>query len=231
MRVLDSEYYTAEIINYLSEQKATFIIAADKDRAVVEAIKGIKNWRPFRDMDGVLTDREIGETIHTMEKTDEAFRLIVLRWCNPQMDLFNQSEYFYHVIATNSEARAEEVVWEYHKRGEMENIIKELKIGFSMAEMPSSDFGANAFWFSLGVLAYNTFVMMKSLLLREAFKRKTISTIRWQLIEIAGKVIKKARQLILKVSTSIERFKEYLLIKERIEGLPCLIKRVVYNTS
>ena len=229
--VLDSEYYTAEIINYLSEQKATFIIAADKDRAVVDAIKGIKNWRPFRDMDGVLTDREIGETIHTMEKTDEAFRLIVLRWCNPQMDLFNQSEYFYHVIATNSEARAEEVVWEYHKRGEMENIIKELKIGFSMAEMPSSDFGANAFWFSLGVLAYNTFVMMKSLLLREAFKRKTISTIRWQLIEIAGKVIKKARQLILKVSTSIERFKEYLLIKERIEGLPCLIKRVVYNTS
>ena len=189
-------------------------------------------------MDGVLTDREIGETIHTMEKTDEAFRLIVLRWCNPQMDLFNQSEYFYHVIATNSEARAEEVVWEYHKRGEMENIIKELKIGFSMAEMPSSDFGANALGmakvivgFSLGVLAYNTFVMMKSLLLKEDFKRKTISTIKWQLIEIAGKVIKKARQLILKVSTSIERFKEYLLIKERIEGLPCLIKRVVYNTS
>jgi len=203
-----------------------------------QVLKGIIEWKPFIDMDGVLTDREIGETIHTMEKTDEAFRLIVLRWCNPQMDLFNQSEYFYHVIATNSEARAEEVVWEYHKRGEMENIIKELKIGFSMAEMPSSDFGANALGmakvivgFSLGVLAYNTFVMMKSLLLKEDFKRKTISTIKWQLIEIAGKVIKKARQLILKVSTSIERFKEYLLIKERIEGLPCLIKRVVYNTS
>jgi len=236
--VLDSEYYTAEIINYLSEQNVTFIIAADKDSAVIEAIRGIKNWRPFRGRDGVLTDREIGETIHTMEKTGKAFRLIVLRWRNPQMDLFNQSEYCYHVIATNSEAEAEEVVWGYHERGEMENVIKELKIGFSMADMPSSDFGVNAFWFSLGVLAYNTFLMMKGLLLKEEFRRKTASTIRWQLIEIAGKVIKKARQLILKVSTSIERFNEYLLIKERLERLPFLLGgisnsagRLVFNTS
>jgi hypothetical protein len=34
----------------------------------------------------------------------------------------------------------------------MENIIKELKIGIGMEQMPSSDFSANAFWFSLGVL-------------------------------------------------------------------------------
>jgi hypothetical protein len=158
--VLDSEYYTSEVINYLSKEGVTFMIVAAKYKAMMEAIKGIKAWRPFRDREGVLTDKQIGQTIHTMEKTDEAFRLVVLRWRNPQADLFNQSEYCYHVIATNSEALAEEVVWKYHERGQMENIIKELKIGIGMEQMPSSDFSANAFWFSLGVLAYNTLVII-----------------------------------------------------------------------
>lgn len=123
---LDSEFYSADVINFLRRKGTTFAIAVDKDSAVREAIKGIEGWEPFRLEDGTVTDREIAETIHTMNKTDESFRLIVQRWRNEQVELFNRDEYKYHAIATNLESSALEVVWEYHDRGQMENIIGEL---------------------------------------------------------------------------------------------------------
>lgn len=99
----------------------------------------------------------------------------------------------------------------------MENIIKELKNGFGMEDMPTGDFGANSFWFSLGVLAYNVFIIKKHLVLPEAFKTKTIQSIRWMLIEIGGKVVKHARRLCLKVYTEVEKF--ILLKKIRLRCL------------
>ncbi|WP_144241954.1 hypothetical protein [Thermodesulfobacterium commune] len=43
----------------------------------------------------------------------------------------------------------------------MENIIKELKIGFEVEYMPFGGFGANAFWCALQLLSYNIFVMLR----------------------------------------------------------------------
>jgi len=66
-------------MEYLHTTGAKWIIAKDKDKAVIENIKNIKEetWKPFRSKDGVMTDREIAETIHAAEKGKEAFRLIV----------------------------------------------------------------------------------------------------------------------------------------------------------
>lgn len=58
------------------ERQALFSITADKDEAVREAIRSITDWHPYKG------DREVGETIHTMNKTRESFRLVVQRWPN-----------------------------------------------------------------------------------------------------------------------------------------------------
>jgi len=206
---LDSEFYTAEVINFLMEKGTTFAIVADKDDAVREAISKITRWRRFVLEDGTMTEREIAETVHTMNKTKRAFRLVVLRWRNEQMSLFNPSGYCYHVIATSLECSSEEVVWEYNDRGQAENIIKELKCGFGMESLPSGDFGANAFWFALGVLAYNMFILQKELLLPKELRTKTIGTLRWLLIGIAGKVVRHSRRLMLLLQTTWDKFKIY----------------------
>ncbi len=99
----------------------TFTIAVSKDEAVREAIRGLGGWKPYSLQDGTATDREIAQTVHTMNETREAFRLVVLRWKNRQADLFDSAEYCYHAIATS----AEEAVWEYNGRGQAENIIGE----------------------------------------------------------------------------------------------------------
>lgn len=216
---LDSEYYVSSVINYLMDKGVTFCIVATQDRSVKEAIGGIEEWREYVEEDGTPTGKEIGETVHTMNKTEEAYRLVVLRWRKAQGELFSADEWSYHVIATNLECSSEEVVRKYNERGQMENIIKEMKIGFGAEYMPFGDFGANAFWFSLQVLAYNSFIMQRETILPEHYGRSTIGTIRWKLVEVGGKVINKARQVILKVSIGVERFVEYLFIMKRLKGL------------
>ena len=88
----------------------------------------------------------IAETVHCMNRTDEAFRLVVIR--RPyQRRLFGEEEAYekYTVIATNREESAEEVVRWYNQRGECsENRIKEVKIGFGMESLPAA--GRDALW-------------------------------------------------------------------------------------
>lgn len=215
----DSAFYQAEVINFCckKDNKISFTIAADKDSAVKQAIKGIaeRDWQPLRDRKGVTTDREVAETVHCMGDTKEAFRLVVLRWQNPQRDLFEPEPYCYHAIATDLETEACEVVWEYNSRAQVENYIKELKGGFAMEQMPSGDFKANAFWFALGALVYNTSILQKHYLMPKEWHKKTIHTIRWALIEIAGKLVKHSRSLILKLAISEEKFLLYEKMRYR----------------
>ena len=72
----DSASYRASVINSCFDHETLFTITADKDEVVMAAIKGIKEeeWQPYEG------EREIAETIHTMNKTREAFRLIAQRW-------------------------------------------------------------------------------------------------------------------------------------------------------
>jgi hypothetical protein len=165
---VDSAYYQAEVMNLCFDEGKLFTITADKDGAVMEAIRSISDWRPYK------ANREIGETVHTMNKTKEAFRLVVQRWPKLQAELFDVSPCCYHAIATNREEEAEEVVRIHNKRGELENYIKELKDGFGMEWMPCGETYANAVFFRIGVIAYNLFQAMKVLALPPWYRSSTI---------------------------------------------------------
>ena len=68
-----------------------------------------------------------------------------------------------------------------------------------MSYLPSSNLEANAFYFYIGTLAYNLFLLFKEIL-DANLKKHTIKTIRYKLYNIAGKVISHARDTILKVN-------------------------------
>ena len=197
----DSAAYQAEVINYCFGHDMLFTITADQDEAVKTAIKGINEveWQPYE------KDREIAETIHTMNKTREAFRLIVQRWPKLQGELFNPDPYCYHVIATNREEPAGEVIGLHNRRGQVENYIKELKNGFGMDWMPCGETYANAVFFRIGLIAYNLFQALKLLGLPAWWRTATIGTVRWKLYQVAARLVYHARQVLLKLATSIDK--------------------------
>ena len=204
----DSAAYQAEVINHYSQPGRTFTITADLDAAVRREIKNLPEsaWKAYRTQDGIATDREIAETVHTMNGTKQAFRLIVLRWVNPQPNLFESERYCYHAVASNREESAAEVIWKHNGRGNSENWHKELKVGVGMEQMPCGQKEANALYFAIGVLAYNLAQLLKRRVLPESYRSATLATLRWKVYRLAGKLVRHARGVILQIKADTEKW-------------------------
>jgi hypothetical protein len=204
----DSAAYQAEVIDDYSQPGRTFTITADQDAAVKQAIKNLPEsaWQPYRTAEGIATDRQMAETVHTMNKTKQAFRLIVLRWLNPQPSLFEADRYCYHTVASNREEGAAEVIWKHNGRGQSENWHKELKSGVGMEQMPCGEKEANAVYFGIGVLAYNLAQLLKRRVLPESYRTATVATLRWKVYRLAGKLVRHARGLILQIKADTEKW-------------------------
>lgn len=195
----DSAAYQAEIMNYCEKNGIEFGIGADLDEAVRRAIKAIpeEDWSPFQ-------NGHIAETIHCMNKTKKAFRLVVIR--RPyQGNLFVEEDagLKYTAIATNRNGSSEAVIGWYNQRGECsENRIKELKTGFGMERMPCGEFEANAVFFRIGVLAYNIHRLFVLKTLGSTWHKHQVQTVRWRLYQTAGKIVFHGGQVFLKLTRS-----------------------------
>lgn len=204
----DSAAYQAAVINHYSQPGRSFSITADLDVAVKREIRNLPEtaWQAYRTADGVATDREIAETVHSMNGTGQAFRLIVLRWPNPQPNLFAADRYCYHAVAANRQEAASVVIWKHNQRGESENWHKELKVGFGMEQMPCGQFAANAVYFAIGVLAYNLAQLLKRQVLPAAYRTATVATLRWKMYRLAGKLVRHARGWRLQIKADLEKW-------------------------
>jgi hypothetical protein len=227
----DAASYQAALFNECNKHEITYTIGGHLDQSVLSTIAQISQWKPLADKKGTAhhLKEEVAEFLHTMQVTDHAFRMIVVKktatpllhglepFLTEEERLSHASER-YSVIATNdTKMSPEEIVRFYRQRGETsENRIKELKNGFNLKYLPTSHFEANALYFHIGTLAYKLFVLFKRIL-HTRWQRHTIQTIRYKLYHIAAKVITHARQTILKVD---QRFVEtFHTLRERIYQL------------
>lgn len=219
----DAASYQHELFDYCDEQEITFTIGGRLDASVLENIAQIPDdaWQKLSSHSGQAhhLKEEVAEFLHTMQHGKAVFRMIVVRkrvtpilpglWdilSDEEKQALSQERY--QVIATNAESEefsAEEVVRFYRRRGnESENRIKEFKNGFNLSYLPTGDFMANAFYFQIGALAYNTFILFKQEVLQKGWQKHTVQTIRYKLYHIAGKVVTHSRRLTLKVPMAFE---------------------------
>ena len=218
---IDSAGYQAAIFNHCDKEEMLFTISGRKDKSVWASINAIKedDWE-------TLSKREkISEFIHTMNDTDNAFRMIVVKKditpvltgmesCIPEEVKEQQKDEMYYCVATNdNDLTAIEIVKLHRQRGETsENKIKELKNGFNMSYLPTSNFEANSFYFAIGTLAYNLFLLFKQILDKN-LQQHTVKTIRYKLYNIAGKVISHARETVLKVNNQFMELLQNIRIR------------------
>jgi len=212
----DSASYQAELINALEADGVFWTLTADQDQAVKEAIGSIPeaDWEEPT----VGCGYQVAETVHTMAHTHQAFRLIIKRELRLQPDLFAQERYFYHALASNwpSEQKSAAEVLDWHnQRGQAENFHKELKSGLGLDRMPCGQGFANAVFFRIGVIAYNLFLGFKRLSCPESWWQHTMATFRWKLIQVAGRIVHHAGQLILKLVLDAEKLLLFRQIRRR----------------
>ncbi len=191
---LDSAGYQAGIFNYCEATGKTFAIGGRLDAPTLKVIGDIPElaWTHYADC-------SVAETLHSMNETAKAFRLIVVKY-KRQAALFDDAPH-YHAIASNRVESTEATLLWYRQRGEVsENGIKEIKLGFGMERMPCGQFAANAAFFRIGVIAHNLFVLFKQSVLGGDWKKHKVTTVRWRLFHLPGKVVRHAGVLVLKVA-------------------------------
>ncbi len=115
---LDSAGYQADIFNYCEDTGKTFAVGGRLDASTQKTIDAIPDdaWKQYADC-------ALAETLHSMNNTDKAFRLVVVKYLRrPNCSTTSP-------VTTSLPATAATLVW-YRSRGEVfENGIKELKIG------------------------------------------------------------------------------------------------------
>ena len=212
----DSASYQAGLFNQLEEDGVKYGITADQDKAVKALIGLIKEgeWKELVRGCGY----ELAETVHCMNETKKAFRLVVKREIRRQGELFEVkgAPYFYHAVATNwlEEQKDTAAVLKWHnQRGQAENFNKEIKIGFGMERMPCGQTYANAVFFRIGIIAYNLFVGFKRLSCPESWMKHTITTFRWKMVQVAGRIVKHAGQMVLKLMIDLEKLELFRKIR------------------
>jgi Transposase DDE domain group 1 len=213
----DSASYQAGLFNQLEEDGVRYGITVDQDKAVKSAIALIPggDWKePVRGC-----GYELAETVHCMNETKRAFRLVIKREIRRQGELFEKGgQYFYHAVATNwleEEKNTGEVLKWHNQRGQSENFNKELKIGLGMERMPCGQSYANAVFFRMGVIAYNLFIGFKRLSCPESWMKQTMATFRWKMVQVAGRIVKHAGEMILKLMIDLEKLELFRKIREK----------------
>lgn len=88
----------------------------------------------------------------------------------------------------------------YEKRGNCENYIKETKYDMNIGSLKMKSFWANEAFFQIMMLVYNIFLLFKTDKLPINEYRQWIITFRLKYVFLAGKIVRTARQTILKLS-------------------------------
>ena len=149
--------------------------------------------------------RETTEFVTALNTWEKDRRFVVSRVLKDEKDRAQLSflegeEYDYFFFVTNTEQSSEEVVDFYEKRGNCENYIKEAKYDMAVGHLLLQSFWANEAIFQLMMLAYNLFLLFKMDFAGETEYRQQIKTFRLKYIFLAGKIIRTARSVVMKLS-------------------------------
>lgn len=116
-----------------------------------------------------------------------------------QLKLLEIKNYGYRVVITNMKLKPGHI-WDFHsKRAQgAEQNIKELKLNYPLAKIPTQKYTANIAYFQILLFAFNIANWFKWVCLPKEYKYKTLQTIREQLICIQARLTKTGNKNMLR---------------------------------
>jgi hypothetical protein len=94
--------------------------------------------------------------------------------------------------------------WLYQRCGKSEEVHSIQKEDLAGGQFPSGDFGENAAWWWIMILAFNLNTIMKRLVLGDGWTRRRMKALRFNLIDVGGVLLSHAGQFIIKLSGTAE---------------------------
>ncbi len=94
----------------------------------------------------------------------------------------------------------EVIHWHRQRCGDSEHVHSVLKTDLGAGRMPCDEFGANAAWWQIALLACNFHVLMQRLIFGRKGLGQRLKTVRFQWLNVAGRVISHARKTIIRIA-------------------------------
>lgn len=245
----DSAGYQEELLLYCGEGKdprfgvIEFAVAADVTDAFRQAVLATaeSEWQPLIRMVGgkpQQTDQEWAEICYVPSWAGDSrkradYRFLAIREPLRQLALGDTAQlpfptqefaakgtYKLFGVVTNRKIAGDQVIWWLRERcGKSEEVHSVMKGDFAGGQLPSGKFGANAAWWSLMIIALNLNAAMKQLVLGEEWAPRRMKALRFHLIALPGRVVRHARQLIIRVGASAQTLAMIVEARRTIQAL------------
>jgi Transposase DDE domain group 1 len=226
----DSGFYRVDLLADCRARGVRFSISVPRSSAMWSALERIGEdaWTPA---DG-LKDARVAETTYTPSGWEhEPLRLIVRRVAHradalsddprarrkrtiprEQLDLGLAGEadvvYGYSFILTDLDGDAATVEHHHRDRAQIEERIKDAKLGVSLRRLPLSDLDANGVWLACSALALNLLALLNDLMFGpeppgHLPRRRQAKFVRRMLLCVPARVIHHARRIILRLPAGL----------------------------
>ena len=138
----------------------------------------------------------------------------------PTMELADRGWHKVFGVVTNRDLPGDELIWWYrHRCGKSEEAHGVMKDDLAAGKLPSGYFGVNAAWWAIAVLAFNLNSAMKNLVLGKEWVSKRLKAARFAFISLPGRVVRRARTLIIRLSRGHPSYGVLLQARQRILAL------------
>jgi hypothetical protein len=197
---MDSGYFDEDILETIEALGCRYVVKAKGYPTLAAQVTS-----PDIVFDAGEVGRETAELVTTLNTWKKERRFIVSRILKEakdraQLSFLEGEEFEYFFFVTNTDRSSEEVVDFYQKRGNCENYIKEAKYDMAVGRLLLKSFWSNEAIFQLMMLTYNLFLLFKIDMVKTTEYRQQIKTFRLKYIFLAGKIIRTARSVVMKLS-------------------------------
>jgi hypothetical protein len=245
----DTAAYQQELLSYCAKGQnerfgvIEFAIGVDVTGEFRKAVGQVEeaDWQTLkREVDGrqVETGQEWAEVCFVpawtaKSKNGPTYRFIAIRELLRQQEFpgmevqlpfptYHRGDKHYklHGLVTNRDLAGDKLIWWSRERcGKGEEMHSIMKSDLAGGQFPSAQFGANAAWWQIMILAFNLNSLMKHLALPESWGSKRLKALRFGLINQAGRVVQHSRQLFIRLSRNNPAYLIFVGLRQRLRQI------------
>lgn len=216
----DEGFWGNPVLSALEERGITYAVGAPLIASVRQRITEIPEpaWGPscYRHGSGVAEFR-------WRPKSWRRERRFVVRRDpverGEQLSLEEREFHYWVIVSNDRERTADELERWQREKANVENRIKEAKLGLGLDNLPSQIFNANWAYLLLALIAYDLLVWLKLLALPAAERSSYAKRLRFRFIAVAGSVGRSGRRLVLRLQAGYALFSDFVEALTRIRSL------------
>ncbi len=137
----------------------------------------------------------------------------------PTMEMKNKGYKIFGIVTNMDWEGGDLINWHHERCGKSEEAHSVMKEDLAGGKLPSDDFGENAAWWWIMILALNLNAAMKALALGEGWTKKRMKAIRFKLINLPARIVERSHGLWVRLSENHPSLELLLSIRSKIAAL------------